>query len=150
MNLPFTIAAGARQRSHSHFRVPRDLWPYFTVSDSRLPQPGGPGPRIYIPQEQDDPVIPQILDSHFVASYDSQGYGGGIRTFLHMGLCLINHIESEIILNNIWNSVRTSQETYHVSAIKPKRLVPFRETVAVCCENHTGHINTLCEQNPEF
>jgi hypothetical protein len=24
----------------------------------RLPQPGGPGPRIYIPQEQGDPVIP--------------------------------------------------------------------------------------------
>jgi hypothetical protein len=29
-----------------------------TVPDSRLPQPGGPGPRIYIPQEQGGPVIP--------------------------------------------------------------------------------------------
>jgi hypothetical protein len=29
----------------------------FTVSDSRLPQPGGSGPRIYIPQEQGGPVI---------------------------------------------------------------------------------------------
>jgi hypothetical protein len=38
--------------------VPRDTWPYFTVSGSRLPQPGGPEPRIYIPQEQGDPVIP--------------------------------------------------------------------------------------------
>jgi hypothetical protein len=28
------------------------------MSDSRLPQPGGPGPRIDIPQEQGDPVIP--------------------------------------------------------------------------------------------
>jgi hypothetical protein len=27
-------------------------------SDSRLPQPRWPGPRIYIPQEQDSPVIP--------------------------------------------------------------------------------------------
>jgi hypothetical protein len=26
----------------------------------------------------------------------------------------------------------------------------FRETVAVYCENHTEHINTLCEQNAEF
>jgi hypothetical protein len=26
----------------------------------------------------------------------------------------------------------------------------FRETVAVCCENHTEHINTLCGQNAEF
>jgi hypothetical protein len=40
------------------FTVPRDSWPYFTVSDSKLPQPGGPGPRIYISQEQGGPVIP--------------------------------------------------------------------------------------------
>jgi hypothetical protein len=56
--LPFTIAASPRQRSHSWVRVPRDSWPYFTVSDSRLPQSGGPGSRIYIPQEQGGPVIP--------------------------------------------------------------------------------------------
>jgi hypothetical protein len=55
--LSFTIVAGPRQRSHSWVRDPRDSWPYFTVSDSRLPQPGGPGPRIYIPQEQGGPVI---------------------------------------------------------------------------------------------
>jgi hypothetical protein len=33
----FTIAAGPRQRSHSRVRVPWDLRPYVTVSDSRLP-----------------------------------------------------------------------------------------------------------------
>jgi hypothetical protein len=47
-----------RQRSYSQVRVPRGSWPYFTVSDLRLSQPGGPGPRIYIPQEQGGPVIP--------------------------------------------------------------------------------------------
>jgi hypothetical protein len=26
----------------------------------------------------------------------------------------------------------------------------FGETVAVYCENHTEHTNTLCEQNVEF
>jgi hypothetical protein len=57
MGLPFTIAAGAPQRSHSRVRVPQDIWPYFTVSDSRLPQPGGPGPLISIPQDQGGPVI---------------------------------------------------------------------------------------------
>jgi hypothetical protein len=31
--------------------------PYFTVSDSKLPQPGGPSPRIYVPQEQGGPVM---------------------------------------------------------------------------------------------
>jgi hypothetical protein len=47
--LSLTIAAGSRQRSHSWGWVQRDSRPYFTVSDSRLPQPEGPGPRIYIP-----------------------------------------------------------------------------------------------------
>jgi hypothetical protein len=55
--LSFTIPAGPRQRSYSWVRVPRDSWPYFTDLDSRLPQPGGPGPRIYSPQEQGRPVI---------------------------------------------------------------------------------------------
>jgi hypothetical protein len=35
--LSFTIAAGPRQRSHFQVRVPWDSWPYFTVSDWRLP-----------------------------------------------------------------------------------------------------------------
>jgi hypothetical protein len=30
----------------------------------------------------------QVLGSLFVASYDSQGYAGGIRPRLHMGHCL--------------------------------------------------------------
>jgi hypothetical protein len=30
-------------------------------------------------------LYPQVLDSIFVASYDSQGYGGGIRLRLHTG-----------------------------------------------------------------
>jgi hypothetical protein len=38
-------------------QVPRGSWPYFTVSDSRLPQHGGPGPHIYIPHKQGGPVI---------------------------------------------------------------------------------------------
>jgi hypothetical protein len=54
----FTISAGPLHCSHSWVRVPWDSLPYFTVSDSRLPQPGGPGTRIYIPQEKDSPVIP--------------------------------------------------------------------------------------------
>jgi hypothetical protein len=56
--LPFTFAAGPRQRSQSWVRDPRDSLPYFSVSDSRLSQPRGPGPRIYIPQEHGGLVIP--------------------------------------------------------------------------------------------
>jgi hypothetical protein len=57
MGLSFTIAAGTRQRSHSQVRVLWDLWPYFTVSDLRLPQPGWSGPSIHIPQEQGGLII---------------------------------------------------------------------------------------------
>jgi hypothetical protein len=31
---------------------------HLLLSDLKLPQPGGPGPFIYIPQEQGGPVIP--------------------------------------------------------------------------------------------
>jgi hypothetical protein len=48
------------------------------------------------------------------------------------------------------NSVRTSQETHYVSAKKPNRLMLFRERVAVYCENHMEHTDTLCGQNAEL
>jgi hypothetical protein len=47
-------------------------------------------------------------------------------------------------------SVRTSQETHFFSATKPNQLMLFRETVAVYCENHTEHTDTLFGQNAEF
>jgi hypothetical protein len=62
MGLLFTIAAGPRQRNHSEVRVR----PHFTISDSRLPEPGGPGPRIYIPQEPVGPVIPPVTGFPFL------------------------------------------------------------------------------------
>jgi hypothetical protein len=40
--------------------------------------------------------------------------------------------------------------TDNVTATKPNRLMLFRETVAVYCENHTEHTDTLCGQNAEF
>jgi hypothetical protein len=55
--LSFTIVAGPRQRSHSQVQVLRDSLSYFTVSDSRLPQPGEPGPCIYVLQKQGGPVL---------------------------------------------------------------------------------------------
>jgi hypothetical protein len=48
------------------------------------------------------------------------------------------------------NPIRTSQETHYVSATKTNRLMLFRETVAVCCENHTEHTDTRWGQNAEF
>jgi hypothetical protein len=41
--LSSTIADGLRQQSRFRVLVPRDSLPYFTVSESRLRQRGGPG-----------------------------------------------------------------------------------------------------------
>jgi hypothetical protein len=54
MGLSFTVAAGPRQRSHSQVRAPRDSWPHFNISHSRLSQSGGPG-TLVITQEQRGP-----------------------------------------------------------------------------------------------
>jgi hypothetical protein len=75
----FTITDGPRQRNHSRVRVPRDPLLYFTVSDSRFPQPGGPGPSIYILPGTGWPSYTPIH------SYESQCYDGGIRTLLYKG-----------------------------------------------------------------
>jgi hypothetical protein len=56
--LSFINIVGPRQRSHFRVRAPRDSWPYFTVWNSRLHQTGGRGPRVYIRQVKDGPVIP--------------------------------------------------------------------------------------------
>jgi hypothetical protein len=44
-------------------------------------------------------------------------------------------------------SVRTSQETHYVSDTKLNRLMLVRETVAVYCENHTEHTDSIYDQN---
>jgi hypothetical protein len=72
IGLSFTIAAGPRQGGDSQVRVPRDSWPYFAVSDPRLPQPDGPGHLTYIPQDQGGPVI-------------SPGIGFPFRRLLELG-----------------------------------------------------------------
>jgi hypothetical protein len=45
----FRVAAEPRQSGLSRVRVPRDSWPYFTVSNLRLLQSGGPGYHLYFP-----------------------------------------------------------------------------------------------------
>jgi hypothetical protein len=48
--------------------------------------------------------------------------------------------------DTLW-AVCTSQETHHVSATEPNRLMMSGETVAVYCENRTEHTDTLCGQS---
>jgi hypothetical protein len=61
-----------------------------------------------------------------------------------LNAAMLNPFKTKCVENNIYkNSVRTSQETHYVSATKNCRLMLFRETVDVHCENHTEHTNTL-------
>jgi hypothetical protein len=53
-----------------------------TLLSQILPEPGELGSRIYIPQEQDGPVITPGTGFPF-RRHDSQGYDGGIRPHLH-------------------------------------------------------------------
>jgi hypothetical protein len=43
-------------------------------------------------------LYPQALGSLFVASYNSQGHGGGIRTRLHMGFLKTDQVEVKVML----------------------------------------------------
>jgi hypothetical protein len=63
---------------------------HILLSHLKLPQPGDPGSRIYIPQEQGNPVIPPGTGFPSCRLYDSQGSGGGILTRLHTGFDNIN------------------------------------------------------------
>jgi hypothetical protein len=55
------------------------------LSHLRLPQPGGPGPRIYIPQEQGGPVIPPDTGFPFCRLLRLTGLRWSILTRLHTG-----------------------------------------------------------------
>jgi hypothetical protein len=71
LGLTRAITLGSKShRNHDHV----------LLSHMRFPQSGGPGSRIYVPQKQGGSV-----GFLFVASYDSQGYGGGILIRLHTG-----------------------------------------------------------------
>jgi hypothetical protein len=80
--LSFAIAAGPSQHSHSRVLVSRDSWSYFSASDSRPPNLVDQVPVFIALRNRVAQLYPEALGSFFVF-YESQGYGGGIRTHLH-------------------------------------------------------------------
>jgi hypothetical protein len=102
MGLSFTNAAGPRQLSHPWVRVPRDSWPYFTVSDSRLPNLEGQVHLFISPRNRVAQLYPQTLGSLFVASYDSQGYGAGD---LHRGVVSPLFLSSSLLKSSIFQEI---------------------------------------------
>jgi hypothetical protein len=91
----------SRQRSLSQIRVPRDPWPHFYCLRFETPEPGGPGPRIYIPRNRVARLYPQALGSLFGVSYDSQGYGGVLEI-------AVEGDWEEIAINELGGAKKTS------------------------------------------
>jgi hypothetical protein len=118
--LSFRIAPGPRQRCHFQARVLWDSWPYLTASDSRLPFSSPPTTR---------KAKVEVFDP--ASTRDSYCW-----------------IKAWSPCNK--DSVHTSQETHYVSATQPNRVMLFREIIAVNFENHTEHLNKLCEKSAFF
>jgi hypothetical protein len=81
--LSFTIAAGARQSSHSRVRVPWDSRPYFTVSDSRLPFSWPPTTRstaveVFDPASTRDKTGAVVGQRAYIATYMECDYRRGL------------------------------------------------------------------------
>jgi hypothetical protein len=85
MGLSFTIAAGLRHAvilrskspgTHDHILLSQ-------IRDS--PNLEGQATVFITPMNRVAQLYPQALGSLFIASYDSQGYGGGILPRLHTG-----------------------------------------------------------------
>jgi hypothetical protein len=92
MCLSCTIAAGPRQRNLSQVQVPsescrnHDHILLSQIQDS--PNLEGQIPVFLTPSNRVAQLYPQALGYLSISSYDSQGYGGGIRPRLHTGLGL--------------------------------------------------------------
>jgi hypothetical protein len=87
LGLARAVTLGSKsRRTHGHI----------LLSHLRLTQPGGPGSRIYIRQEQGGPVIPPGHWVPFMSPLTTRmDYGGGILTRLHTGkseIFLLYHI----------------------------------------------------------
>jgi hypothetical protein len=113
MGLSLTVAAGPRQRSHSQVRVPRDSWPYLNVQIRDPHNLDGQVSVFISPKNRVARLYPRALCSRFVASYDSQGYGGDIRTTPHKGVCRLSTNSS-----GHYTSARTAYKTLLIVVVQ--------------------------------
>jgi hypothetical protein len=74
--LSFVYAAGPRQRSLSRVRVPRDSWPYFTLSDLRLPFSSPPTTRRVTVEVFDPAFTPVWVESKSQSYVTTDGFVG--------------------------------------------------------------------------
>jgi hypothetical protein len=116
--LSFIIVAGLRQRSHSRARVQRthDHILLSPIRDSNLE---GQVPVFIFPRNRVGQLYPQALGSLFVASYDSQSYGGGIRPRLHTGFSSLAESESYMCITTDGQPASLSWNKAHIWGLRP-------------------------------
>jgi hypothetical protein len=97
-----------------------------------LPNLEGQVPVFTSPRKRVTQLYPPALGSLFVASYDSQGYGGGIRTHLHTGLHHVSLTSTPRI-----SSYLTENTTRPITTTNMATL--FRETNCLLVESYAVH-----------
>jgi hypothetical protein len=110
--LSFTIAAGPRQRSQSRVRIPLDSWHILLSQILDSPNLEGHIPVFISPRNRVAQLYPQALDSLLVASYNSQGYCGGIRIRFHAGYNMCQYNSSICELQK-WDFQREVTENFN-------------------------------------
>jgi hypothetical protein len=112
-----TIDSGPCQNSHSRIQVHQNSRPYIAVSfDS--PNLEGQVPVFISPRNTVAQLHPWALSSLLVASYDSQGCGGGILTRLHTGCRWYIYIYIYIWGFYIQINVAINMDTDHIKSSK--------------------------------
>jgi hypothetical protein len=92
-------------------RSPVELTAIFYSPSWDSPNLEGQVPVFISPRNRVAQLYPRALGSIFVASYDSQGYGGGILTRLHTGYVWILecHVCIHVLIIYILTNIRTSR-----------------------------------------
>jgi hypothetical protein len=73
-----------------------------------------------------------------------------MRFKIKLLLTAVTPLKTEFLHNFIYKSSPYLRGNTLLLTTKTNRLMLFRETVAVLCENHMAHTNTLCGQNAEL
>jgi hypothetical protein len=93
-----TILAGPRQHIRSQIRGTRDHILLSEIRDSPILEVQV---AVFIShRDRMSRLYPQALGPLFVASYNSQGYGGGMRSGLHTGFSTIRRIRKVLYVRN--------------------------------------------------
>jgi hypothetical protein len=73
-----------------------------------------------------------------------------VSVFQGFWLRRIDHLKHGIGLNNIWNfSIYLTLNTRHL-ILETDLLILYREIIALYCENHTKHLQIICDKCRDF